>query len=217
MRDFRLYQGNCWGLEVLGWEAVSLSENFGMRSCDFEREFPDVAIEHSLKRQNQSSLSLVVEDSRFWDVKLRLWANIPQLFERSHRLQLQSNAPLSCTAPPKDEGAVIPQKAEKFRVLITHPTQKTWNCFGKIKLFIGLRFGNGIGKAELFSDNCACYNYVCTPTILTPRNRIISGRLISHYQAKTFPPYSGNPKFIVLFTFPKKSVEWILLSKLLSF
>jgi len=34
-----------------------------MRSCAFEREFPDVAIDHSLKPQNQSSLSLDVEDS----------------------------------------------------------------------------------------------------------------------------------------------------------
>jgi hypothetical protein len=193
----------------LGWEAVSLSENFGMISGVFEREFPDVAIDHSLKRKNQSSLSLVVEDSSFWDVKLCLWVNIPQLFERSHRLQLQSNASLSCTALPKDEGAVIPQKADKFRVLIRHPTQKTWTCFGKTKLFIGLRFGNGIGKVELFSDNCACSKYVCTPTILTPRNRIISGRLISAYQAKKFPPYSGNHQFIVLYTLPKKPVEWI--------
>jgi len=34
-----------------------------VRSCVFEAEFPDVAIDHILKRQNQSSLSLVVEDS----------------------------------------------------------------------------------------------------------------------------------------------------------
>jgi hypothetical protein len=52
------------GLQVLSAALLGI-RGFGMRSCVFEREFPHVAIDHSLKRQNQSSMSLGVEDSSF--------------------------------------------------------------------------------------------------------------------------------------------------------
>lgn len=139
LRYFRFYQRHCWGLEVLGWEAVSLSENF-----------PTLRLDHSLKRQNQSSLSWVVEDSSFLRCET-LFERIFPNFSKDHTgFNFRAMHPYLARLDPEDEGAVILQKAEKFRVMMRHPTQKTWTCFGKIKFFIGLRFGNGIGKVELF-------------------------------------------------------------------
>lgn len=59
------------GLQVLS-AALLRIRGFGMRSCVFEQEFPDVAIDRILKRKSLASLSLVAEHSGFLDVKLCL-------------------------------------------------------------------------------------------------------------------------------------------------